>query len=141
MSESVLGFIGGSGLYELPGLEDLREEPIESPWGEPSDVLRFGRIGSTRVVFLSRHGLVAQGRHFAEIPIEERSTRELTHMRRCTETGKFETVEIVAPGSPAASPAFDVTPARLVIGLIIERGVALASREGLFALYPEQAAA
>ena len=56
MAEAVLGVIGGSGLYELPGLEDLREEPIESPWGEPSDVLRFGRIGSTSVVFLARHG-------------------------------------------------------------------------------------
>jgi methylthioribose-1-phosphate isomerase len=77
----------------------------------------------------------------AEIPIEERSTRELTHVRGRTETGEFETVEIVAPGSPAANPAFDVTPARLVTGLITERGVAEASREGLLALYPEQAAA
>jgi methylthioribose-1-phosphate isomerase len=77
----------------------------------------------------------------AEIPIEERSTRELTHMRGRTETGELETVEIVAPGSPAANPAFDVTPARLVTGIITERGVALASREGLLALYPEQAAA
>jgi len=77
----------------------------------------------------------------AEIPIEERSTRELTHMRGRTAAGEFETVEIVAPGSPAANPAFDVTPARLVTGLITERGVAEASREGLLALYPEQAAA
>ena len=77
----------------------------------------------------------------AEIPIEERSTRELTHMRGRTEGGELETVEIVAPGSPAANPAFDVTPARLVTGIITERGVALASREGLLALYPEQAAA
>lgn len=77
----------------------------------------------------------------AEIPIEERSTRELTHMRGRTEAGAFETVEIVAPGSPAANPAFDVTPARLVTGIITERGLALASREGLLALYPEQAAA
>ena len=46
----------------------------------------------------------------AEIPIEERSTRELTHMRGRTAAGGFETVEIVAPGSPAANPAFDVTP-------------------------------
>ena len=77
----------------------------------------------------------------AEIPIEERSTRELTHMRGRTEAGGFETVEIVAPGSPAANPAFDVTPARLVTGIITERGIARASREGLLALYPEQAAA
>jgi len=77
----------------------------------------------------------------AEIPIEERSARELTHVRGRTEAGGFETVEIVAPGSPAANPAFDVTPARLVTGIITERGVAEASREGLLALYPEQAAA
>ena len=77
----------------------------------------------------------------AEIPIEERSTRELTHIRGRTAAGGFETVEIVAPGSPAANPAFDVTPARLMTGIITERGIAKASREGLLALYPEQAAA
>ena len=56
MTQAVLGVIGGSGLYDLPGLEDVREERIESPWGKPSDVLRRGRIGSTDLVFLARHG-------------------------------------------------------------------------------------
>ena len=56
MSEAVLGIIGGSGIYDLPGLTDLREERIESPWGEPSDVLRIGRIGKTKIVFMPRHG-------------------------------------------------------------------------------------
>jgi len=56
MSEAVLGIIGGSGIYDLPGLTDLHEERIESPWGEPSDVLRIGRIGTTKIVFLPRHG-------------------------------------------------------------------------------------
>ncbi len=56
MSEAVLGIIGGSGIYDLPGLTDIREEWIESPWGEPSDALRIGRIGATRIVFLPRHG-------------------------------------------------------------------------------------
>ena len=56
MSEAVLGIIGGSGIYDLPGLTDLREMRIESPWGEPSDVLRTGRIGQTKIVFLPRHG-------------------------------------------------------------------------------------
>jgi methylthioribose-1-phosphate isomerase len=77
----------------------------------------------------------------SEIPIEERSAREVTHMIGRTEAGAIETVEIVAPGSAAANPGFDVTPARLVTGLITERGVAKASREGLLALYPERAAA
>ena len=54
--KAILGIIGGSGIYDLPGLEDVREERVASPWGEPSDALRFGRVGETRVVFLPRHG-------------------------------------------------------------------------------------
>ena len=56
MTKAVLGVMGGSGVYELPGLEDVREVRIASPWGEPSDALRIGRIGATEVVFLPRHG-------------------------------------------------------------------------------------
>lgn len=56
MTKAVLGIIGGSGIYDLPGLEERREERISTPWGEPSDALMRGRIGSTEIVFLSRHG-------------------------------------------------------------------------------------
>lgn len=56
MTQAILGIIGGSGLYELPGITDLREERIDTPWGEPSDALRVGRAGATQVVFLPRHG-------------------------------------------------------------------------------------
>ena len=56
MTAAVLGVMGGSGVYDLPVLEDIREEAISSPWGEPSDSLRIGRIGTTKVVFLARHG-------------------------------------------------------------------------------------
>lgn len=56
-----------------------------------------------------------------------------------TSGGSVETVEIVSAGSNAANFAFDVTPARLVTGLITERGVCTASKEGLAGLYPEQA--
>ena len=56
MVEAVVGIIGGSGVYDLPGLEILREEQIETPWGLPSDKLSFGRIGKTKAVFLPRHG-------------------------------------------------------------------------------------
>jgi 5'-methylthioadenosine phosphorylase len=56
MTKAVVGVIGGSGVYDLPGLEDVREERIASPWGEPSDALRIGRIGGTETVFLPRHG-------------------------------------------------------------------------------------
>lgn len=51
-----LGVIGGSGLYDLPGLEERREEAVSTPWGDPSARLRFGRIGTTELVFLPRHG-------------------------------------------------------------------------------------
>ena len=53
---TVLGIIGGSGLYDIEGLETLREERVATPWGEPSDALRFGRIAGVDVVFLARHG-------------------------------------------------------------------------------------
>ena len=56
MTKAIVGIIGGSGIYDLPGLEDLREESVTTPWGEPSDALRFGRIGDTQAVFLPRHG-------------------------------------------------------------------------------------
>ena len=56
MAKPIIGIIGGSGVYNLPGLEDLREEAVATPWGEPSDVLHFGRIGATEAVFLPRHG-------------------------------------------------------------------------------------
>lgn len=75
------------------------------------------------------------------IPIEERDARELTHISGRTETGTFETVRIVPEGSRALNPAFDVTPARLVTGLITERGVCAASRDGLRSLFPEMLAA
>ncbi|MCC2096444.1 MAG: S-methyl-5'-thioadenosine phosphorylase [Hyphomicrobiales bacterium] len=56
MTKSIVGIVGGSGVYDLPGLEDLREEKVTTPWGDPSDSLRFGRIGNTEAVFLPRHG-------------------------------------------------------------------------------------
>ena len=56
MTKALIGIIGGSGIYDLPGLQDLREERIATPWGEPSDAVRFGRIGGTDAVFLPRHG-------------------------------------------------------------------------------------
>ena len=56
MTQAVLGIIGGSGVYDLPGIEDVREQHVTTPWGEPSDALRTGRVGHTRVVFLPRHG-------------------------------------------------------------------------------------
>ncbi|HIF06709.1 MAG TPA: S-methyl-5-thioribose-1-phosphate isomerase [Gemmatimonadetes bacterium] len=75
----------------------------------------------------------------ADIPIEERDEREVTHVSGLGEDGAVITVRVTPRGSPAANAAFDVTPARLVTGLITERGVAPASAEGLAGLYPERA--
>jgi 5'-methylthioadenosine phosphorylase len=55
MTKSVLGVIGGSGVYDLPGLENVREQHIRSPWGEPSGALRIGEISGLPVIFLPRH--------------------------------------------------------------------------------------
>ena len=74
-----------------------------------------------------------------EIPIEERSATEVTHMTGLADSGEIVTVQVTAPGSHAANPAFDVTPARLIGGLITERGIAPASPEGLAQLFPEKA--
>jgi 5'-methylthioadenosine phosphorylase len=56
MTKAMLGIIGGSGIYDLPGLENVQETVIATPWGEMSDPVRIGRIGETTVAFLSRHG-------------------------------------------------------------------------------------
>src|SRR4249919_1645072 len=55
MTKAVLGIVGGSGIYDLPGLEKVRQKKIKSPWGEPSSSLSIGEIAGTPVVFLSRH--------------------------------------------------------------------------------------
>jgi methylthioribose-1-phosphate isomerase len=74
-----------------------------------------------------------------EIPIEQRSATEVTDMTGRTADGRIETVRIVPDGSPAANYAFDVTPARLVTGLITERGVLKAERAALASAFPERA--
>jgi methylthioribose-1-phosphate isomerase len=75
----------------------------------------------------------------SEVPIEERSPREVTHLRGRSEDGQVLEVEVVNPGSAVSNPGFDVTPARLVTGIITERGIASANAEGLLSLYPERA--
>ena len=72
------------------------------------------------------------------IPIEDRAASEVLTMPGRLPNGRVVTVDIAAPGAKAANPAFDVTPARLISGLITERGVCAASHEGLVSLYPER---
>ncbi|WP_230531659.1 S-methyl-5'-thioadenosine phosphorylase [Microvirga roseola] len=91
MTKAVLGIIGGSGVYDLPGLEDVREQPIESPWGLPSDVLRIGRIGETSVAFLPRHG---RGHRYSPSDINYRANIDV--MKRA---GVTDLISVSACGS------------------------------------------
>lgn len=73
-----------------------------------------------------------------EIPIEERTGDEVSFVQGRGPDGSIISVRVSPEGSPSANPAFDVTPARLITGLITERGVAVPSPEGLKALFPER---
>lgn len=74
----------------------------------------------------------------AEIPIEERDQREVTHVLGIGEAGAVTDIQVTPNGTEGGNPAFDVTPNRLVTGLITERGVCDASAEGLAALFPDK---
>jgi len=77
----------------------------------------------------------------SEIPIEDRDARETTHVQGTAEDGSLGVVQVTPDGTPGGNPAFDVTPNRLVTGLITERGICDASEEGLAGLFPEMAKA
>lgn len=76
-----------------------------------------------------------------EIPIEERSGHEISHVQGSLPEGGIGQVQVTPRGSPVGNPAFDVTPSRLITGLITERGICDASAEGLASLFPEFATA
>ncbi|WP_284180073.1 S-methyl-5'-thioadenosine phosphorylase [Rhabdaerophilum sp. SD176] len=94
-----LGVIGGSGLYDLPGLEDRREEMVQTPWGQPSAALRFGRIGTTELVFLPRHG---EGHRLSPDGINYRANIDALKRVGVTDIVSFSAVgsykEDLAPG-------------------------------------------
>ncbi|MGV6848545.1 MAG: S-methyl-5-thioribose-1-phosphate isomerase [Marinibacterium sp.] len=75
----------------------------------------------------------------AEIPIEDRPEHEVTHVVGRTADGDIGDVQVTPDGTPGGNPAFDVTPARLVTGLITERGVAAASARALAEMFPDKA--
>ena len=91
MAKAVLGIIGGSGLYDLPGLEDVSENQVTTPWGEPSDRLCCGRVGTTDVVFLPRHG---RGHRLGPSSINYRAN--IDALKRC---GVTDLVSFSACGS------------------------------------------
>ena len=100
MSKSVLGIIGGSGIYELPGLGNVREQRIASPWGDPSGPLRIGEIAGLSVVFLSRHD---QGHRLSPSDINYRANIDVlkragvTDLVSLSACGSFK--EDLPPGS------------------------------------------
>ncbi|MCA3629804.1 MAG: S-methyl-5'-thioadenosine phosphorylase [Methylobacterium sp.] len=95
-----LGVIGGSGLYDLPGLEYRREEMVQTPWGAPSAALRFGRIGATEIVFLPRHG---DGHRFSPGGINYRANIDALKRLGVTDIVSFSAVgsykEELPPGT------------------------------------------
>src|SRR5206468_4036073 len=91
MTKAIIGIIGGSGIYDLPGLEDLREEEVSTPWGAPSDRLLHGRLGSTQAVFLPRH---ARGHRLSPSGINYRAN--IDAMKRA---GVTDIVSVSACGS------------------------------------------
>jgi methylthioribose-1-phosphate isomerase len=99
-----------------------------------NDVPFYVGLPSTTIDFMVSDGI-------AEIPIEQRGAEEVATMTGRTADGRIESVQIVPEGSKVANYAFDVTPARLVTGLITERGVIAASREALAKAFPERAEA
>jgi 5'-methylthioadenosine phosphorylase len=88
---TVLGLIGGSGLYAIPGLEQLHESAIASPWGAPSDALRFGVLSGVDIVFMARHG-----RHHTLPPSEINYRANVDVMKRA---GVTDLISFSACGS------------------------------------------
>jgi 5'-methylthioadenosine phosphorylase len=82
MTHWKLGIVGGSGLYELPGLEDRKEVSLDTPWGVPSDSLVTGRLGKIELVFLPRHG---RGHRLTPSTVPYRANIAALKMLGCTD--------------------------------------------------------
>lgn len=95
-----------------------------------NDVPFYVSLPSTTIDWTVKNGI-------AEIPIEERDDEEITHVQGKLSDGSIGSVQISPNGTPGSNPAFDVTPRRLITGLITERGVCKASPEGLAAMFPD----
>ena len=82
MTKWTLGILGGSGLYDIDGLENAREEAVEGPWGAPSDVLTRGNIGEVELVFLPRHG---RGHKLSPTTVNYRANIDALKRAGCTD--------------------------------------------------------
>src|SRR3954471_13875114 len=100
MSEWILGVIGGTGLYDIEGLEGRRSRHISTPWGEPSDELMFGEIDGVRLVFLPRHG---RGHRLTPSLINGRANIDALKRAGCTDILSISAVgslkEELSPGT------------------------------------------
>ena len=82
MSQWVLGVIGGTGLYDIEGMEGRRSQHVPTPWGEPSDELTFGEIDGVQLVFLPRHG---RGHRITPTHINARANIDALKRAGCTD--------------------------------------------------------
>ena len=82
MSNWTIGIIGGSGLYAIDGLQDQEWRTVESPWGQPSDQILFGRIGDVQLRFLPRHG---RGHRIAPSDLNARANIDALKRSGCTD--------------------------------------------------------
>ena len=100
MSAWVLGVLGGSGVYELDGLENRQWRRVETPWGEPSDELLFGELGGIRLVFLPRHG---RGHRLSPTEVNARANIDALKRAGCTDVLSLSAVgslrEDLSPGT------------------------------------------
>ena len=99
MSEWTIGIIGGSGLYEIEGLEDAQWIAVDTPWGAPSDELLIGRIEGVKFVFLPRHG---RGHRIGPSHLNYRANVDAMKRAGCTDLVAISAVgalrEELAPG-------------------------------------------
>jgi 5'-methylthioadenosine phosphorylase len=82
VSDWILGVLGGSGVYDIPGLKDVRRERIDTPWGAPSDELTFGTLDGVRLVFLPRHG---RGHRLPPSAVNARANIDALKRAGCTD--------------------------------------------------------
>ncbi len=105
----VLGIIGGSGLYDLEGLEDIHWQQVKSPWGDPSDELLRGRLDGVQMIFLPRHG---RGHRLSPSSINYRAN--IDALKR---VGVTDIISLSAVGSFRD----DLAPGTFVIGRSVHR--------------------
>jgi len=100
MTDWVLGVLGGSGVYDIPGLENVRREAIDTPWGSPSDTLTLGELDGVKLVFLPRHGA---GHRLPPSAVNARANIDALKRAGCTDLLSLSAVgslqERLAPGT------------------------------------------